>query len=198
MDNSKLEKELHNHFINSTQMQISDSCRTKIENLPNKIKHTKVRYRIILTQCICLLALIILVPTTTYAMVSISQTLFEKVKDAGLSEQELVQLDNELKDSGFTDEQLVNFYSLKINEDGQTYGPDAFGADLIAVLCQDGTEGYVYREDLYPENNFKTPEEAINWQNSQTDDRLITIYKSDGKTVLGKYNPKSGLIYEEN
>jgi len=179
-------------------MQISDSCKTRIENLPINLKHTRIRNRILITQFICLTALIVFIPVTTYAMVTISQTLIEKVKDAGLSEHELTKLDDELKESGFTDEQIAGFNSLKMNEYGQTYGPDAFGADLIAVLSEDGTEGYVYRDELYPENNFKTPDEALDWQNSRPKNRSIKVYESDGKTIIGEYKHKSESVYEEN
>lgn len=198
MDDVTLEKKLHENYNKIIKMQISEACRNRLENLSFNTKHTKVRSRILLTQFICIILLIVFIPTTTYAMVTISQTLLEKVKDADLSESQIIKINNDLKGSGFSEEEISNFSSLKTNDYGQTYGPDNFGADLISVISQEGYAGYVYRDDLYPEHNFKTPEEALEWQNDQPIDKSIPVYKSDGRTTIGEFCIKGGEVLEYN
>lgn len=74
-----------------------------------------------------------------------------------------------------------------VNDMGQSYGPDVKESskepDLILVESDDGTLGYVKREDLSGPN-YKTPEEALL---HQTHGRYIVVYLSDGKTKVGKF-----------
>lgn len=81
-----------------------------------------------------------------------------------------------------------------VNENGQTYGlaplapSPEFEPDLIAAGGVDGTLGYVLAEDL----NGKLPktiEEALAGQKlrSVTRFRVIPLYASDGKTVVGQF-----------
>ena len=58
--------------------------------------------------------------------------------------------------------------------------------DLIAVISDEGKEGYVYKEELNQEMNFHSPEEALEWQKHQP--LSITVFKSDGETVIGKFS----------
>lgn len=82
--------------------------------------------------------------------------------------------------------QGFEFHLLKgINDNGQTYGLDFDGLDLIAAQGTDGTYGYVLREDIEPE--FKSPEEALEWQEQHQDKRVILLYASDGKTIVGEF-----------
>lgn len=84
--------------------------------------------------------------------------------------------------------QVLDFHLLKgINEDGQSYGIESEDSpDLIAAQGIDGTYGYILSNDLYgPE--FSTPEEAVNWQKKHNGKRVIPLYASDGKTVIGEF-----------
>ena len=60
----------------------------------------------------------------------------------------------------------------------KTYYPD-----LISVYASNGKEGYVYREEFcfVPAN----PEEAVEY--SQSEKEPLTVYESDGKTVIGVF-----------
>jgi len=85
-----------------------------------------------------------------------------------------------------------------VNDNGQTYGPDLSDADtsspdLVACVGIDGTDGYCYKTDLdgYLPN---TPEEALDYmkqlQSAKEESgytRVIPLYASDGKTVIGKF-----------
>ncbi|WMJ77477.1 MULTISPECIES: hypothetical protein [unclassified Sedimentibacter] len=84
--------------------------------------------------------------------------------------------------------QVLDFHLLKgTNENGQTYGLESEDSpDLIAAQGIDGTYGYILSNDLYgPE--FSTPEEAVNWQEKHNGKRVIPLYASDGKTVIGEF-----------
>jgi hypothetical protein len=82
--------------------------------------------------------------------------------------------------------QGFEFHFLKgINDNGQTYGLDSDGLDLIAAQGADGTYGYVLREDIEPE--FKSLEEALEWQEQHQDKQAIPLYASDGKTIVGEF-----------
>jgi len=74
-----------------------------------------------------------------------------------------------------------------INEQGQTYGTEGSDKpDLIAAEGIDGTLGYVLRSDAEPPE-FKTPEEALEWQEKNKDRKAIPLYDSDGITVIGEF-----------
>ncbi|GEM_PF-1061825 len=85
--------------------------------------------------------------------------------------------------------EALDFHLLKgVNENGQTYGVDSEDSpDLIAAQGIDGTYGYILSNDLDgPE--FSTPEEAVNWQKKHNGRRVIPLYASDGKTVIGEFD----------
>ena len=93
-----------------------------------------------------------------------------------------------------------------VNEQGQTYGSSALAyenlpeevsaleaidymPDLVSAVGEDGTEGYILKEDFLPPATPSSPEEAIQMQNSGTfDHKEVPLYASDGKTVLGTYS----------
>jgi len=189
MNDSKLEKKLLEDYGNmKDRLQVSACCRNRLEHLTVSSKHTKVRTRILITQIICVLLLLILIPATAYAAVKVSDAFLEKVKVADLSNSQMEKLYNQLKECEFSDEEIENFSALRRNENGQIYGIDALEADLISATSVEGIDGYVYREDLYNyEPDFKTPEEAIEWQESHTGGRTIPVYESDGITVIGTF-----------
>lgn len=81
-----------------------------------------------------------------------------------------------------------------VNEQGQTYGhgPYLSGTvqepDLILAEGENGVVGYVKAADMAP--TFFSPEEAMAYQESVKAAggyTLIPLYKSDGKTVIGKF-----------
>ena len=93
--------------------------------------------------------------------------------------------------------------TVRTNENGQTYGsnlaieshsmdengnPDDL--DLILVEADNGKTGYVYKEDFYDiSNQPKNPEEAVTYMEKleKSGDRVISVYKKDGKNVIGSY-----------
>jgi hypothetical protein len=80
------------------------------------------------------------------------------------------------------------------NASGQTFGSAAEAGspdqmpDLILVSLGQGQRGYVKREDLDPPD-FTNPEDAVEWsrQNEGKPPRVITVYESDGTTVIGTH-----------
>ena len=92
-----------------------------------------------------------------------------------------------------------------VNEQGQTYGSSALAyenlpeevsaleaidymPDLVSAVGEDGTEGYILKEDFLPSAIPSSPEEAIQMQNNGTfDHEEVPLYAYDGETVLGVY-----------
>jgi len=173
----------------------SEEAVESLKVLNNKSSRTFVGKRILKMQIAVILLLILLIPTAVFAAQSLSQVLFEKTKDAGITEKEMEQVLLYLEETGHIADQIEGFDPLLRNEKGLTYGPEAFVADLILVEMENGEIGYVYEEDLLTEGDFvKTPEEALAW-NKKVDELIekygyvkkIPVYASDGKKVIGVF-----------
>jgi hypothetical protein len=60
--------------------------------------------------------------------------------------------------------------------------------DLVEARGEDGTAGYVYVSELFPERG-SNPEEVLRLQ-AEREERgpyTINLYESDGVTIIGKY-----------
>ena len=167
----------------------------RLKELNDKSSRTFVGKRIVKMQIVIVLLLILLIPTAVFAAQSLTQVLFEKTKDAGITEKEMEQVLLYLEETGHTADQIEDFDPLLRNEEGLTYGPETFGSDLILVEMENGETGYVYAEDLQTEGDLvKTPEEALAW-NKKVDELIkkygyvkkIPVYASDGKKVIGVF-----------
>ncbi|HET8928198.1 MAG TPA: hypothetical protein VFN24_10295 [Microbacterium sp.] len=86
--------------------------------------------------------------------------------------------------------------SYEENDAGYTYGSalDAISPetepDLILVLATNGVEGYVFKTELDNASgalDFKSPEEAVAWQERNQDDVVLAVYAKDGKTRIGEF-----------
>ena len=167
----------------------------RLKELNDKSSRTFVGKRIVKMQIVIVLLLILLIPTAVFAAQSLTQVLFEKTKDAGITEKEMEQLLLYLEETGHTADQIEDFNPLLRNEEGLTYGPDAFGSDLVLVEMENGETGYVYAEDLLTEGDLvKTPEEALAW--NEKSDKLrevqgyvkkVPVYASDGEKIIGVF-----------
>ncbi|GAB3588695.1 hypothetical protein [Calidifontibacter terrae] len=80
----------------------------------------------------------------------------------------------------------------KVNAAGLTYGSDADAAaagvepDLVLVVATNGKTGYVLNSDLNGPQPT-SPEQAASPQFQSPPPRTITVYESDGKTVVGEF-----------
>lgn len=94
-----------------------------------------------------------------------------------------------------TDEALSAFADFlkmeyKINENGQTYGSELFAPsrdyvpELILAIGDDGTEGYIKKEELY--NVIDLSYEEV-MAGVTVQDTFIPLYQSDGKTIIGNF-----------
>lgn len=86
----------------------------------------------------------------------------------------------------------------QVNKYGQTYGHVAAKdiedyPDLVACIGDNGKEGYVYSKEFL-EITAKTPEEAAKIAEEQHNGtyipRILTVYKSDGKTPIDTFTEK--------
>ncbi len=107
---------------------------------------------------------------------------------------------------GKEDGRYVGSVYYPVNEQGQTYGSSALAyenlpegtvskdvidymPDLVSVVGEDGTEGYILKEDFLPPSTPSSPEEALQMQSDGAyDEKEVPLYASDGKTVLGTYS----------
>ena len=77
-----------------------------------------------------------------------------------------------------------------VNENGQTYGVanEQGSPDLVAVIATTGKQGYAYPADLNVQPDFKSPEEALAWQEAHQGETFsVPVYDADGKTVIGEF-----------
>ena len=178
------------------EWKISDEGREKILNTNIGTKHTHCGKRIMIYQTCVALFIVVAVSITAYASGRAVDVLKEKVAASGKTDREIEKMYDQLMDEGVTDEDIQRWPGLRINEDGLTYGPERYGADLIYVSTDDGKSGYVYRTDLekYTMPDVSTPEEALEWQaeveRNNPDGVKLTVYKSDGKTEIGTFTLK--------
>ncbi|ROP50175.1 MULTISPECIES: peptidase M56 family protein [unclassified Rathayibacter] len=83
------------------------------------------------------------------------------------------------------------------NAAGQSYGVtnENGDPDLIAVVANNGAQGYVHRGDLEDadgttaQRSFTTPEDALEWQKQNAGiTHAIPVYDSDGTTLVGEFD----------
>ena len=124
---------------------------------------------------ICLL-IISMIPVTAYAAYQVSQVLYS------YSQEDMVQLEQDLHKYGFSENDISNLTELNTNEFGLTYGPDILGADLIEVVSKEGNIGYIYRKDL-------DAEKAATLENALDDNRniVLKVYDKNGKKEIGTF-----------
>ena len=191
-----------------TDVKPSDNAVARLGNLQRYSSETFVGKRIRRMQMAVVLLLILLIPTAVFAVQSISQIIFEKTKDADITQKEREQIQENFEEIGITDpERIKEFDSLQRNENGQTYGSYIYDPDLIAMINDDDEIGYVYAEEFYWEDEivdgFKTPEEVLAWKEEkekivaeQGYIKKMLIYESDGETVIGAYYYGSDRAWE--
>ncbi|MBB4666822.1 hypothetical protein BKA24_001531 [Microbacterium marinum] len=86
---------------------------------------------------------------------------------------------------------------LGVNANGDSYGvgggPEG-EPDLVAVVADNGHEGYVYAAELADADgttagqSFRTPADALEWQERQRGVRhVVPVYLEDGETKIGEY-----------
>lgn len=172
----------------ATDIMPSEESLSRLRGLNPNSKRTNVGKKIFIVNTVSIMLCVLLTPAMAFAAYNISASLYEKVKNANLSQSEIEQLDNRLHEEGFTDENISDLNELNINQYGQTYGPDALGADLIEVVADDGQIGYVYRNDLEGlqaqnlEDAFKYSGEVV----------TLTVYEKDGKTKISTFTLTNG------
>ncbi|MEY8369798.1 hypothetical protein AALA24_13680 [Anaerovoracaceae bacterium 42-11] len=83
---------------------------------------------------------------------------------------------------------------FELNEYGESYGAvDISNAslekapDLIAVVSTDGEHGYVKKFDLFSEAPLSPNEALANQEAHMGEYKSISVYKKDGKTVIGEF-----------
>lgn len=176
-----------------TEISASDHLKQKLYNINSKTLHTKCGRRIIIFHlCVLIMIVLIAFPGSVYASSRILSIMRQKASiQTLLKDDDLEALYYELQEQGYTDAEILELESLRVNKNGLTYGPDCLGADLILVTSDQGDDGYVYRDDLEFDTSFKTPEEALLWQEEIAEHYIngysITVYECDGETMIGTF-----------
>lgn len=166
------------------RLHLSSSTITRIKNMEGEMKKTRTGRKIFIFNLSILLVALLVTPLTAYGAY---QVLYEKVRNTNYSQEQIEDLNAQLKNQEFSDDDIAFLNDLKVNEYGQTYGPDALGADLIEVISDQGEIGYVYREDLeVTESN--TIDEALQNEGACR----IKVYENDGRTEIGTFTLTDG------
>lgn len=163
-------------------LHLSTNTITSIKSMKSEMKRSRIGRKIFIFNFLILLATSLVVPLTAYGAYQVSQALYEKVRNANYSQGQIEELNTQLKDQAFTDDDIAALNDLNVNEYGQTYGPDALGADLIEVISDQGAIGYVYREDLEA-TRVNMIKEALQNKGGC----IIKVYENDGRTETGTF-----------
>lgn len=174
----------------ASKIEPSEEAILKVKSLNRNSKRTKIGKKIYVINLVTILLCIFATPIVVFATYNISTSLYEKVKNANLSQMDMEQLDKQLQEEGFSNEQINELHELNINESGQTYGPDALGADLIEVIADDGQFGYIYRTDFEQLSANDISDAILN----SGKEEALTVYKNDGKTKIGTFTLTDGKI----
>lgn len=132
-------------------------------------------------------ATLFMIPLTVYGACQVSQATYEKVWNVDYSQEQIEELDAQLKNQQFSNDDIANLNELKVNEYGQTYGPDVLGSDLVEVISNQGEIGYVYRGDLEV-----TEANTINEALKNEEVCRIKVYENDGRTEKGTFTLTDG------
>ena len=174
--------EMKMELYKETSLYLSPStdCINKIKK--GKCRKTKVAQKLIIANTVVCLLIISMIPVTAYAAYQVSQVLYDKVKNSSYSQEDMVQLEQDLHKYGFSENDISNLTELNTNEFGLTYGPDILGADLIEVVSKEGNIGYIYRKDL-------DAEKAATLENALDDNRniVLKVYDKNGKKEIGTF-----------
>lgn len=176
-----------------TTIQLPEESKEHLYHIRPEAGHTPCGKKIIYSNMlIVLIVCLILIPTTVFASSKVLAIIRQKVDaEVGLQDSELEQLYVKLKDQGYSDDEILDLSNMGINENGQTYGPDCMGTDLILVTSDQGEDGYVYREDFYIGTGFQSPGEALAWQeefySKYPNGYSIKVYQCDGETAIGTF-----------
>ena len=174
------ERKMEIYKETSLYLSPSTDCINKIKK--GKCLKSKVAQKIIIANTVVWLLIISMIPVTVYAAYQVSQVFYDKVKNSSYTQEEMVQLEQDLNKYGFSENDISNLNELNTNEFGFTYGPDILGADLIEVVSEEGNIGYVYRKDLDAEK-ADTLENALDDKGN----RVLKVYDKNGKKEIGTF-----------
>ena len=172
----------------ATDITPSEEALSRLKTLKPNLRRTNVGKKIFMVNVVTIILSVMLTSLTAFAAYSVSTALYEKVKNADLSQSEIEQLDNQLHNEGFSEENIADLHELNVNQNGQSYGPDALGADLIEVIADDGQIGYIYRNDL-EELQAQNLEEAFKRSGEIV---TLTVYGEDGETKISTFTLSDG------
>lgn len=190
---NEFDRQLIGAFYNAANdIPTSEQFENRLKTTTPRTKHTACGKRILTLHVIIFIFIIVLIPTTGYAASKAVQVLTPNVPEGYFSTEEMEDLYQELINQGYTDEEIHQMDDLELNDNGLLFGPDNMGADLVLVTSDQGIDGYVYRDELYPEvQEVTTPEEAVKWTEEFTEKYpngyVITVYEEDGKTAIGTF-----------
>lgn len=189
MNKNYVDEFLNNEY-SKQEVHLSSDIKGDILDKYEQKKRTGVGKRV-LTFNICLvLAIVIMAPVTVYATVKATDSIRElikgKVESAGLPKEELDDIVVQFNGQDNAEEYIMDVDELHVNSNNQTYGPDMWGGDLVAVISDEGEQGYVYRDELYADE-VDTLEEAVNYTDEE---RVLNVYDSDGETIIGTFTIK--------
>lgn len=119
-------------------------------------------------------------------IIAVGMLLYNDFKNQ-LQEKQL-NIDQNFSAQILNDEQINALSPLKVNSNGQTYGPYMSGADLVEVISDNGKQGYILRselEALFEDGEIDSPEKA---KNKPEEKGYFNVYEYDGTTIIGCFS----------
>lgn len=166
-----------------TELILSENKISEICHLAKSNKRTNLSRKLLVFN-IAIIGLILLsLPISVYGAYHVSKVIYEKVKETSYTDEEIELLDLELKKQGFSEDTIRELNELKTNINGQTYGPDALGADLIEVIYDTNKTGYLLREEYEAAISINEIKEVDN----QTGTIYLNVYDQEGESIIGVF-----------
>lgn len=201
MRNVNLENSLKDTYSKQVESLKFDN-KSELMSLYKEPKRTGVGKRILAFQ-VALIALISVFTIGAAAGTSeLASAVFARTEDTSLNNEQKTEIAEYLDEryESVNPDDLEALESMETTENGQVKGNAMFGATLQPVEAEDGTIGYIYRDDLDTSDgsNVNNPSEALDYM-SRLENGLIRnwyyVYAEDGTTIIGKFIVKQNSGY---
>ena len=199
MNNFDLEKLLRENYcdtFDSLKPVDKQSVYAVYEKKPNSKVRKRSFYLKVAIAIILLALLAVGTVTVTASNATFREKLAERAKkdNVNLTDSELDELSSRLTQRGLLDENEI-LPQMGKNENGQLYGSDLYGFELMAVSGRNDDIGYCYIDEFEymigdPDYIFEVYNDAVDWQNDRDNGlnrNWVYVFDSDGMKIIGKY-----------
>lgn len=199
MNNFDLEKLLRENYCDTFD-SLKPVDKQSVYAVYEKKPKGKVRKRSFYLKVAIAIILLALLAVGTVTVTASNATFREKLAErakkdnVNLTDSELDELSSRLTQRGLLDENEI-LPKMGENENGQLYGSDLYGFELMAVSGRNDDIGYCYIDEFEymigdPDYIFEVYNDAVDWQNDRDNGlnrNWVYVFDSDGMKIIGKY-----------